>query len=164
MSCPCILVITRPSWGSTMVRCRMIGKRHWWAKGSVSWGARWKTATHLSVVLVILWSLLRNTTKVTHTAGIIWGKNCGFDGKCIQIFIIGRLLLIQEVDIIVGSAHCYYLLIMSLKKVDPPFKYKTVEYDVMKVLKNFPYVVLTILSVYVCQKLGDFSISAHHCA
>ena len=53
---------------------------------------------------------------------------------------------------------------MSLKKVDPPFKYKTVEYDVMKVLKNFPYVVLTILSVYVCQKLGDFSISSHHCA
>ena len=65
MSCPHILVITRHSRGSTMRRCSIRGKRPWWAKISVSWRARWKTATHLSALLVILWLLLRNKTKFT---------------------------------------------------------------------------------------------------
>ena len=66
MPCPRIPVITRPSWGSTLGKYGRIEKRPWWAKGAFSWVARWNKATHLSVVLVILWLLLINTTNVAH--------------------------------------------------------------------------------------------------
>ena len=53
----------------------MRGNRPWWAKGLVSWGARWKTSTRISVVLVILWLLLINATKFTHSRHNLRVKN-----------------------------------------------------------------------------------------
>ena len=147
---------------STMVRCDMTGKRPLWSKGKISWCARLKKATHLSVVLVILWLILRNKTKVTYirhhlrkTLWIWWQRHTHLYLWCIAM----------------NSVSWYHRWIHSLllfwdnvsQESWPPLSMRLSSLIWLRCLSISHMSSLA----FICgclSKMRRFSISAHHCA
>ena len=155
---------TRPSRGSKMGRYGMIRKRPWWAKakGSVSWGARWKTATRLLVVLVILWSLLINTTKVTHIRHHLRKKLALMEKAYTHLSFVDWQEFRKLISLLDLCIVPVFRLRLSRNLIPP--KYEDVESGVIKELNNCPYVVLSFYLWMSFKNEEIFSISAYHCA